>query len=169
MTQRHQQQRWSLAAAMLARSRSGGRDAARACMVAAANIDGSLPLLQLTSSAATSAPQRQLQQQQQRQQQLGRQQWRHRRRAPTAVAAAGHAPPPALPHAQVDDAPKARLAVFVSGGGSNFKAIHAACLDGRINAEVVVSAPSRTGGRGAQRQTRAVGAHPRCCSGAASS
>jgi len=36
------------------------------------------------------------------------------------------------------DAAKARLAVFVSGGGSNFKAIHAAILDGRINAEVVV-------------------------------
>lgn len=32
----------------------------------------------------------------------------------------------------------ARLAVVVSGGGSNFKAIHAACLDGRINAEIVV-------------------------------
>eukprot|EP00877_Chromochloris_zofingiensis_P012009 jgi/Chrzof1/7061/Cz02g09100.t1 len=31
----------------------------------------------------------------------------------------------------------ARLAVVVSGGGSNFKAIHAACLDGRINAEIV--------------------------------
>ncbi len=37
------------------------------------------------------------------------------------------------------ETPKARLAVFVSGGGSNFKAIHAAILDGRINAEVVVS------------------------------
>jgi hypothetical protein len=34
---------------------------------------------------------------------------------------------------------KKRLAVFVSGGGSNFKAIHAACLKGTINAEVVVS------------------------------
>lgn len=34
---------------------------------------------------------------------------------------------------------KKRLAVFVSGGGSNFKAIHAACQRGAINAEVVVS------------------------------
>lgn len=32
-----------------------------------------------------------------------------------------------------------RIAVFVSGGGSNFKAIHAAILDGRIRAEVAVS------------------------------
>jgi phosphoribosylglycinamide formyltransferase len=34
---------------------------------------------------------------------------------------------------------KKRLAVFVSGGGSNFKAIHTACQKGFINAEVVVS------------------------------
>lgn len=34
---------------------------------------------------------------------------------------------------------KKKMAVFVSGGGSNFKAIHAACLMGQINAEVVVS------------------------------
>ncbi len=32
----------------------------------------------------------------------------------------------------------ARLAVFVSGGGSNMKAIHAAILDGRINARIQV-------------------------------
>ncbi len=38
---------------------------------------------------------------------------------------------------------KARLAVFVSGGGSNFKAIHAACLAGTINADVVVSVSSQ--------------------------
>lgn len=38
----------------------------------------------------------------------------------------------------IDKGPKKRLAVFVSGGGSNFKAIHAACLDGRIHGEVVV-------------------------------
>eukprot|EP00878_Enallax_costatus_P018721 GHUV01019724.1.p1 GENE.GHUV01019724.1~~GHUV01019724.1.p1 ORF type:complete len:186 (+),score=41.85 GHUV01019724.1:289-846(+) len=31
-----------------------------------------------------------------------------------------------------------KLAVFLSGGGSNFKAIHAACLSGHVNAEVVV-------------------------------
>jgi hypothetical protein len=34
------------------------------------------------------------------------------------------------------DRPK--LAVFVSGGGSNFRAIHAAILDGRIKADVAV-------------------------------
>lgn len=44
-----------------------------------------------------------------------------------------------MPAYTIVDKPKAKLAVFVSGGGSNFKAIHAAILDGRINAEVVVS------------------------------
>lgn len=43
--------------------------------------------------------------------------------------------PPLVEHAAP---PKKRLAVFVSGGGSNFRAIHAACQDGRINGEVVV-------------------------------
>lgn len=33
---------------------------------------------------------------------------------------------------------KPRLAIFVSGGGSNFRAIHAAIFDGRIDAEVAV-------------------------------
>lgn len=37
--------------------------------------------------------------------------------------------------------PRARIAVFLSGGGSNFKAVHAACLDGRINGDVVVRPP----------------------------
>ncbi|CAI5497508.1 unnamed protein product [Closterium sp. Naga37s-1] len=40
--------------------------------------------------------------------------------------------------AQPSDRRRARLAVFVSGGGSNFKAIHAACADGRVNGDVVV-------------------------------
>ena len=31
-----------------------------------------------------------------------------------------------------------KLAVFVSGGGSNMKAIHKAILDGKINGEIVV-------------------------------
>lgn len=31
-----------------------------------------------------------------------------------------------------------KVAVYVSGGGSNFKAIHAACLKGDINADIVV-------------------------------
>ncbi|MEW5300163.1 MAG: hypothetical protein WDW36_003112 [Sanguina aurantia] len=33
--------------------------------------------------------------------------------------------------------PRARLVVFVSGGGSNFKALHVACLDGSIHADIV--------------------------------
>jgi hypothetical protein len=48
--------------------------------------------------------------------------------------------PAAGPPEHIDTAgSKKRLAVFVSGGGSNFKAIHAACQKGTINAEVVVS------------------------------
>jgi phosphoribosylglycinamide formyltransferase len=60
------------------------------------------------------------------------------RRSSIAAVAAG--PPTDL------SAGRGRLAVFVSGGGSNLKAIHAACLDGRVNADVVVSRPSRCGG-----------------------
>ncbi|GMH41237.1 hypothetical protein BSKO_09147 [Bryopsis sp. KO-2023] len=40
---------------------------------------------------------------------------------------------------------KAKLAVFVSGGGSNFRAIHKACRDGKIHGEIAVvvsNAPS---------------------------
>jgi phosphoribosylglycinamide formyltransferase len=61
----------------------------------------------------------------------------HPRQPRPSVVVAGTGPaPPQL--AAGPDAPKAKLAVFVSGGGSNFRAIHAACMDGRINAEVVV-------------------------------
>ena len=35
-------------------------------------------------------------------------------------------------------APPKRLALFVSGGGSNFKQIHRGCLDGSIRGDVVV-------------------------------
>jgi len=44
--------------------------------------------------------------------------------------------------------PPAKLAVFVSGGGSNMKALHAAILDGRLNAEItaVVSDKPSCGG-----------------------
>ncbi len=38
--------------------------------------------------------------------------------------------------------PPAKLAVFVSGGGSNLKALHAATQDGRINGSIVVGAAS---------------------------
>lgn len=60
-----------------------------------------------------------------------------RRRSSTAAAAS--------PPQELSTGSKARLAVFVSGGGSNFKAIHAACQDGRINAEVAVSGWSSRG------------------------
>jgi phosphoribosylglycinamide formyltransferase len=70
------------------------------------------------------APQQQLEQQQQQQ---------HTRHHTVTAAAAS---PPE--RAAAGSAPKSKLAVFVSGGGSNFKAIHAACLSGAINADVVV-------------------------------
>lgn len=71
------------------------------------------------------------------QQQLPQMQWQQRQqrqqRMHSTVVQAG-------PPEHVDTAgSKKRLAVFVSGGGSNFKAIHAACQKGLINAEVVVS------------------------------
>ncbi|KAF8069580.1 PUR3 [Scenedesmus sp. PABB004] len=53
------------------------------------------------------------------------------RRRPLAAAAGP-------PDAAGAPGPRKKLAVFVSGGGSNFKAIHAACLSGAINADVVV-------------------------------
>eukprot|EP00899_Mesostigma_viride_P002538 jgi/Mesvir1/12285/Mv00491-RA.1 len=57
-----------------------------------------------------------------------------------AVQAAASADKPAasLP-------PKKKLAVFVSGGGSNFKSIHAAIVDGRISGEVVVVVSDKVG------------------------
>lgn len=57
------------------------------------------------------------------------------RRALAAAAAAAHTPPPDHSSAQ---APKKRLAVFVSGGGSNFRAIHAATQQGAMAGEVAV-------------------------------
>lgn len=62
---------------------------------------------------------------------------------PPAAASAPPTPPPADP-AAVSSRPK-RLAVFVSGGGSNFRAIHAYIQRERLNAEVAVvvsNAPS---------------------------
>lgn len=55
-------------------------------------------------------------------------------RRPPLVASASIQPPKQQPAKEVP-----RLAVFVSGGGSNMRAIHAACQDGRINAVVAVS------------------------------
>lgn len=43
-----------------------------------------------------------------------------------------------IAHAGKDKQPKKRLAVFISGGGSNFRKIHEACELDRINGEVVV-------------------------------
>ena len=54
-----------------------------------------------------------------------------RLRARSLVRAAGGGAAPA------PDRPKAKVAVFVSGGGSNLRALHAAMLDGRVHAEVV--------------------------------
>lgn len=54
-----------------------------------------------------------------------------RLRARPLVRASGGGAAPA------PDRPKAKVAVFVSGGGSNLRALHAAMLDGRVHAEVV--------------------------------
>ena len=57
----------------------------------------------------------------------------HRKTHDQAIIAYAH------PDAQRSEgSPLPRLAVFVSGGGSNFRAIHAAILDGRIKADVAV-------------------------------
>jgi hypothetical protein len=54
------------------------------------------------------------------------------------AATSSHGSPPPATAANQAERPKARLAFFVSGGGSNFKAIHAAVLDGRIHADIAV-------------------------------
>jgi phosphoribosylglycinamide formyltransferase len=69
-----------------------------------------------------------------------------------AVAAAGSTP---TQHYSESPPPKKRLAVFVSGGGSNFRAIHAATQQGAINGEVAVvvsNAPSCGGCQYARQQ-----------------
>ena len=38
-----------------------------------------------------------------------------------------------------------RLAVFVSGGGSNFKSIHGACVVGMVRGDVVVLVTNKRG------------------------
>jgi hypothetical protein len=57
------------------------------------------------------------------------------------VNIAGASPPLPPPHACPRALSRRSRSVFVSGGGSNFKAIHAATEDGRINGRVVVRAP----------------------------
>ena len=54
--------------------------------------------------------------------------------------------PPRRSVAAAAAAERAKLAVFVSGGGSNLQAIHAATLDGRIEADVAVREWEREGG-----------------------
>ena len=73
--------------------------------------------------------------------------------APAAAAAALAGPPADVPPAA--QPPKKRLAVFVSGGGSNFRAIHAAMLEGGVHGEVAVvvsNAPTCGGCQYAQAQ-----------------
>ena len=75
------------------------------------------------------------------------------RRAVSAAAAAQAAPPAGVP--PPGQPPKKRLAVFVSGGGSNFGAIHAAMLEGGVHGEVAVvvsNAPTCGGCQYAQAQ-----------------
>lgn len=90
-----------------------------------------------------------------------RQRGARRRAAPRAAAA--------QPPQQQPAASKARLAVFVSGGGSNMRAIHAACLDGRINADIVVRGACSWPRRASRwstlhgMQLRQCCMHARCC------
>jgi phosphoribosylglycinamide formyltransferase len=55
-----------------------------------------------------------------------------------AGTGAKHRRAPAPRAAATRDAGPARVAVFVSGGGSNMRALHAAMLDGRVDASVAV-------------------------------
>ena len=67
----------------------------------------------------------------------------------------------AVSSSQAED--KKRLAIFVSGGGSNFRAIHAGILDGRIHANVAVvvtNAPSCKGAEYAKSHGIPVVVHP---------
>ncbi|KAG8658283.1 phosphoribosylglycinamide formyltransferase, chloroplastic [Manihot esculenta] len=48
------------------------------------------------------------------------------------------------------DIKRKKLAVFVSGGGSNFKSIHQACLQGTANGDVVVLVTNKNGCGGAE-------------------
>ncbi|MEW5311272.1 MAG: hypothetical protein WDW38_003000 [Sanguina aurantia] len=63
------------------------------------------------------------------------QQASHRSRVATSAVPHSHACTPSA-HSGAER-PRARLVVFVSGGGSNFKALHVACLDGSIHADIV--------------------------------
>lgn len=71
--------------------------------------------------------------------------------------------PPEIPVPSTSGPALKRLAIFVSGGGSNFKAIHSAILEGKVNAEVamvVTNAPSCGGADYARAQGIPVLVHP---------
>ena len=87
-----------------------------------------------------------------------------RRRAERiSTRASTFSPPDIGSSPSTSTAPKKRLAVFVSGGGSNFKAIHAAILDGTFDADVaavVTNAPSCGGAVYAREHGIPVLVHP---------
>jgi len=84
----------------------------------------------------------------------------------TSIRASAASPPDtgsSSPTISSSAPPKKRLAVFVSGGGSNFKAIHAAILNGTFEADVaavVTNAPSCKGALYAQEHGIPVLVHP---------
>uniref|UniRef100_A0A1D1YZK8 Phosphoribosylglycinamide formyltransferase, chloroplastic n=1 Tax=Anthurium amnicola TaxID=1678845 RepID=A0A1D1YZK8_9ARAE len=51
---------------------------------------------------------------------------------------------------KVDHLPRKKLAVFVSGGGSNFRSIHEAAIRGSVHGDVVVLVTDKPGSGGAQ-------------------
>lgn len=55
----------------------------------------------------------------------------------------------------------AKLAVFVSGGGSNFKTIHAGIKEGRINGEVVAVVSDKPGEKRQPRNARLLPTSPK--------
>ena len=69
----------------------------------------------------------------------------NRRRNTHALRAQSASPPDVGSSPSTSASDRKRLAVFVSGGGSNFRAIHAAILDGSFHADVaavVTNSPS---------------------------
>lgn len=65
--------------------------------------------------------------------------WQHRKTRRQANLLVQAIPESFSDAQSIEAAELPRIAVFVSGGGSNFKAIHAAILDGGIKAHVAVS------------------------------
>ena len=63
--------------------------------------------------------------------------------AAASALAGSAAPQVSPPDVTASGRPPAKLAVFVSGGGSNLMALHAATQDGRINGSIVVRLSAR--------------------------